>query len=109
MPKLKVITFDLDNTLWDVEVVIVNAERQMRGWLDEHVPEYSGLFPADAIVDLRTELVARYPDLKHDLSKLREKMLFEAIQRCGYDHAHAREHAHHAFQCFFEARHEVKF
>ena len=109
MPKLKVITFDLDNTLWDVEVVIVNAERKMRGWLDEHVPEYSELFPPDAIVDLRTEVVARYPDLKHDLSKLREEMLFEAIQRCGYDRALARQRAHHAFQRFFEARHEVKY
>jgi putative hydrolase of the HAD superfamily len=109
MPKLKVITFDLDNTLWDVEVVIVNAERKMRGWLDEHVPEYSELFPPDAIVDLRTEVVARYPELKHDLSKLREEILFEAIQRCGYDHAPARQHARHAFQCFFEARHEVNF
>jgi putative hydrolase of the HAD superfamily len=109
MPKLKVITFDLDNTLWDVDRVIVNAERQMRGWLAEHVPEYAEQFPADAIHALRKEVTARQPAIKHDLSKLREEILFQAIQRCGYPRVQARQHAHEAFQLFFEARHDVEF
>jgi putative hydrolase of the HAD superfamily len=109
MPKLKVITFDLDNTLWDVDRVIVNAERQMRDWLAEHVPEYAELFPPEAVFELRTEVVARHPGLKHDLSKLREAILFEAIQRCGYPHGQARQYAKQAFHLFFEARHEVEF
>ena len=109
MPKLRVITFDLDNTLWDVDRVIINAGRQMRGWLAEHVPEYAELFPAEAIIELRTQVVTRQPELKHDLSKLREEVLFEAIGRCGYPPAQARQHAKQAFQLFFEARHEVDF
>ncbi len=109
MPKLKVITFDLDNTLWDVEVVIANAERRMRSWLVEHVPEYPQLFPPEAIKDLRSEVVGRHPEFKHDLSKLREEILFEAILRCGYAQAQARLYAQEAFQRFFEARHEVEF
>ncbi len=109
MPTLKLITFDLDNTLWDVDRVIVNAEKQMHSWLEWHVPEYAALFPAAAVHKLRSEVVARLPELKHDLSRLREQLLFEAIQRCGYPDAQARDNARQAFQLFFEARHDVKF
>jgi HAD superfamily hydrolase (TIGR01549 family) len=109
MPKLKVITFDLDNTLWDVDRVIVRAEQQMRAWLAENVPEYAELFPPEVIFELRTEIVSQHPQLKHDLSKLREEVLFEAIRRCGYAQPRARQYAQEAFQRFFEARHEVEF
>ncbi len=40
MAGIKLVTFDLDNTLWNVETVITNAERRMRTWLDERVPEF---------------------------------------------------------------------
>ena len=30
MPRIEVVTFDLDNTLWDVDAVIRNAERVTR-------------------------------------------------------------------------------
>lgn len=109
MPDLKVITFDLDNTLWDVDRVIVNAEQRMRAWLCDHVPAYPERFPPEAMYELRTEVVQRQPHLKHDLSRLREEVLYQAISRCGYPDALAREYARQAFQLFFEARHEVEF
>ena len=109
MPELKVITFDLDNTLWDVDRVIINAEQRMRTWLLAHVPAFHERFPPETIFELRTEIVNRQPHLKHDLSRLREEVLYQAISRCGYPEALAREYAHQAFQLFFEARHEVEF
>ena len=39
MPHIAVVTFDLDNTLWDVDAVIRNAERVTRQWFDARVPE----------------------------------------------------------------------
>jgi putative hydrolase of the HAD superfamily len=109
VPELKVITFDLDNTLWDVDRVIINAEQRMRTWLLAHVPAFHERFPPETIFELRTEIVNRQPHLKHDLSRLREEVLYQAISRCGYPEALAREYAHQAFQLFFEARHEVEF
>jgi putative hydrolase of the HAD superfamily len=109
VPRLKVITFDLDNTLWDVDRVIVNAERKMRAWLADHVPEYDALFPAEKLMDLRNQVLKTNPELRHDLSKLREELLYQAIQRCGYGAAESRNHAAGAFALFFEARHEVEF
>ncbi len=81
----------------------------MRAWLSDHVPAFHERFPPEAIFELRTEVVERQPELKHDLSRLREEVLYLAISRCGYPEALAREYAHQAFQLFFEARHEVEF
>ena len=109
MAQLKVITFDLDNTLWDVDRVIINAERKMRAWLAEHVPEFGSEFPAEKLMDLRNQVVEANPELRHDLSKLREELLYQAIVRCGYGATESRAYAADAFALFYEARHEVEF
>tara|TARA_A100001037_G_scaffold218647_1_gene196546 strand:+ start:3741 stop:4457 length:717 start_codon:yes stop_codon:yes gene_type:complete len=109
MPRLKVITFDLDNTLWDVDHVIGNAERQMRAWLAERVPEYNDQFGPDALMALRAQVMEENPALATDLSKLRKELLFRAIRHCGYADNQARQHAAGAFAQFYEARHQVEF
>ncbi len=110
MPRIRVITFDLDNTLWDVRTVIGNAERRMRGWLSDHVPEVMELFAdAEVIQQIREALVAEQPAIVHDLSKLREEVIFRSIRQCGRDEASARVLAEGAFSEFFEARHEVEY
>ena len=35
---IKVITFDLDNTLWDVEPALLRAEEVQQDWLRRHRP-----------------------------------------------------------------------
>ena len=39
MTKIKLITFDLDDTLWDNGPTITNAEIQTRKWIEERVGE----------------------------------------------------------------------
>ena len=36
--NIQLITFDLDDTLWDTAPVIVSAEAVLRQWLSEHDP-----------------------------------------------------------------------
>ena len=36
---IKLLTFDLDNTLWSVDPIIIRAENAMMEWLYEHYPE----------------------------------------------------------------------
>jgi FMN hydrolase / 5-amino-6-(5-phospho-D-ribitylamino)uracil phosphatase len=109
MAEIKLITFDLDNTLWNVEVVIRNAEGRMRTWLHERVPDYGTRIPAEAVLDLRNAVLQEQPALRHDLSRLREEILFRAISHCGYREAEARRLANDAFKIFLDARHEVEF
>lgn len=105
---IHLITFDLDDTLWAGDTVIAEAERRLRGWLAEHAPAAVEHLEPDAIRALRAELVADAPELEHDLSALRLRMLERALARGGYRAPQARDLAHSAFETFIAARHEVE-
>ena len=109
MSEIRLLTFDLDNTLWDVGQVIRHAEQQMYGWLDEVVPEYRSVMTQDVLLELRQQVVDERPELGHDVSGLREAVLFKGMQRIGLGDREAAENARLAFQAFFDARQEVVF
>jgi FMN hydrolase / 5-amino-6-(5-phospho-D-ribitylamino)uracil phosphatase len=109
MSQLKLITFDLDNTLWNVDSVIRAAERRMQTWLHERVPEFPVRFSPEAMQELRNAVIEESPSLRHDLSTLREEILYRAIVQCGFSRADARGLARGAFHIFLDARHEVEF
>ena len=50
MPDVKLITFDLDNTLWDVDSVIRKAESSLRAWLLDEVPEVVARYSPEAMI-----------------------------------------------------------
>ena len=109
MADIRLITFDLDNTLWDTGTVIRHAEQEMWGWLDEVVPEYRAVMTQDMLQELRARLVSEQPGLGHDVSALREAVLFEGMRRTGMNERAARAQARAAFLVFFEARQQVVF
>lgn len=109
MPRIKLVTFDLDNTLWNVETVIKNAEQRMRDWLHQRVPDFHARFPMEVMMELRNAVLAEAPELRHDLSTLREEILYRAIVDCGFSRDDARRLAKDAFEIFLDARHEVEF
>jgi len=106
---IRLITFDLDNTLWDVGQVIREAESAMNGWLDDHVPEYRRQLDREVVMALREAAIRERPDLGHDVSALREEVLYRGMRRLGINEAAARQHAADAFQMFYEARQQVVF
>ncbi|MGE0621777.1 MAG: HAD family hydrolase [Pseudomonadales bacterium] len=109
MADIRLITFDLDNTLWDVGTVIRHAESTMNDWLDERVPEYRKTLDREAVLGLREAVIRERPELGHDVSALREEILFRGMRRLGHAETQAREHAAGAFQAFLEARQQVVF
>ena len=109
MADIRLITFDLDNTLWDVGRVIRYAEQEMNAWLDATVPEYRASISPEVLAELRRQVVDEQPTLRHDMSRLREAVLFRGMRRLGMSEADAREHARSAFLTFFEARQQVVF
>ena len=110
MPRIRVITFDLDNTLWNVHPVIRGAERRIAQWLEQRVPEVAALYgDADAVSRIRAALIEEQPAIVHDVSRLREELLFRCFRRAGWSAAPARRLAQQAFQVFLDARHKVEF
>lgn len=106
--SIRLITFDLDDTLWDVAPVMNNAERELRQWLSQHAPDL-GPVPVEHLWVFRKRLLSADPSLKYRLSELRRRILFHALQEAGYAMAEANDLAEGGFQVFLAARHKVTF
>ncbi len=77
MSSLRLITFDLDDTLWDVAPVMNNAEALLREWLASNAARL-GPVPIEHLWAICTRLLDREPMLRHRLSELRRRILFHA-------------------------------
>ena len=42
--SIQLITFDLDDTLWDTAPVILSAETVLRDWLEANAPRYAKFY-----------------------------------------------------------------
>jgi putative hydrolase of the HAD superfamily len=108
MSRIAVVTFDLDNTLWDVDEVIRNAERVTRQWFDAHAPAVYRTFGPDDFVRLRREAIHDDARLAHDVSKLRREVFRRALAGAGHADAEASRLAQAAFDVFLHERHRVQ-
>jgi putative hydrolase of the HAD superfamily len=104
---IRLITFDLDDTLWPVEPVIVRAEHRMREYLERNAPDVNRRFDREALGALRREVLAAEPGLAHDLSTLRRRVVRAALEACG--HADAEALTEGAFAAFLDARHDIEY
>lgn len=100
---VQLITFDLDDTLWDNGPVIIAAEQAFARWLQENTP-----LGADQLLTIRRQLVQQYPVLKHRLATQRQKALQQGLIHSGYSEEQARQLASQGFRHFQNARHQLQ-
>ena len=105
---IRLVTFDLDNTLWNIDGVIELAESKTSEWLAERAPEYARL-TLEERQGIRTAVAKANPRTLHDLSLRRQLVLRESLEVCGYGAAEATELATGAFAEFLDWRHRVEF
>lgn len=104
---ISVITFDLDNTLWDVEPVLIRAEEAQRQWLLAHRPGAMEAFDHEALFQFKQSVWRRHPHLLHHVSQMRIQMLYELQVAAGYNEVEARSGAQQAFEIFLAERRKV--
>jgi putative hydrolase of the HAD superfamily len=102
-PPLRAITFDLDDTLWEIGPVIRAAEARMEGYLRRHFPAMAQRLPAGEVRRRMNALAAQRPELAHHVTALRMTVLREAAHAAG-DPPQAAELA---FGTFIAARNAV--
>lgn len=105
--SIELITFDLDDTLWDTAPVIASAETVLRDWLTANAPRLGGV-PVEHLYAIRERLVQAEPGLKHRISALRRQVLLHALSEVGYAPVQAQALADDAFEVFLHARHQVE-
>ena len=100
---IDVITFDLDDTLWDAQPAFVRAEQAQSAWLQVHAPRVTSSHTIEEMRRLRLEFAARHRDIAHDFTRLRAGALRELLLRHDYD----PELAEAAIELFVRVRSEV--
>jgi HAD superfamily hydrolase (TIGR01509 family) len=99
-----VLSFDLDDTLWPVEPVMIAAEGAMLSWLKERHPEIMYGRTPESLRAMRLSLAERFPERSHDMTFLRHRALAEMFLGAGRPVTHADE----AFEVFYAERNRVK-
>ena len=105
--KIKLITFDLDDTLWDNRPTIINAEVFTRKWIEDKVGVINwGDF--NDFLSLRDDLIKKDKSIAWDISKLRKEIFKIKLSHIKPD-AFKNKIVDKAFKIFLSKRHEVSF
>ncbi len=102
--SIRVISFDLDDTLWPVEPVIRHAENVLRQWFLRYYPRIPQRFTITDMQTMRQNLLLEQPELNADLQQLRRLNIKQVVNAVGYDESIIEP----ALMIFEQARHEVK-
>jgi len=111
--KIRVVSFDLDDTLWPTGDVVHTANAEMQRWLNE---KYPGTPTAKDIQDImrvirktRAEaaIAAGRPKAPVSYTELRKAGLAQAVMDAGFSEQDAREGSEEGFNVWLAARNKA--
>lgn len=105
---IRVITFDLDDTLWDVRPALIRAEAAQWQWLETKFPDVLDRNDVESQRTLRRQLLTDSPELMHHISEFRQRFIERLLLAAGIEAAVAEDAAAAAFAAFLEERHQVE-
>lgn len=108
---IKLVTFDLDDTLWSVRPVVIRANQLSWKWMQEHTPRFTERFSMEDLFDgseLRRQILERYPEITHSMTLVRLRLLEFGYQQVGYSVEDAKHWSNRAFEFFHQHRNDVQ-
>jgi FMN hydrolase / 5-amino-6-(5-phospho-D-ribitylamino)uracil phosphatase len=105
MSATRVISLDLDDTLWPCAPVLAAAEATLHEWLQERYPRTVHGHSIHTMRALRAKVAAQFPEQSHDLTFLRRRALAAQFIGAGYAESASEE----ALEVFLAARNRVDF
>ncbi len=105
---IRLLTFDLDDTLWELAPVLVRADLLAHRWLADRAGSALGDHTTASLRAQRQALMLRAPEHAHRVSALRVDAVREILQAGGMNAADSETLAHQAFEIFLAARNEVQ-
>lgn len=103
---IKVVAFDLDDTLWDLRPVMIRAEKELAAWLTTSVPGFT--YDPGQMRSIRQQLLEQEPALAGKLTELRLRVLNEALTCHGLTPSDAGATAAAAMDVFLAWRNRVE-
>lgn len=101
---IRLLTVDLDDTLWPCRPTIQQAESELYAWLCERAPSLTRSFSTEAMRDHRRQLARDQPQIAHDFTALRRESLRRLLR--AFDQR--EELAVQATEVFRRARNRVE-
>ena len=98
------ITFDLDDTLWPIKPVLINAENKVKEFIAAEAEHHLSAFEFEQLAKIRKQLLADNPDLKIQLTRLRTEVYKRALLSVDAPEHTAQELAQQAVQIFLHHR-----
>ncbi len=102
--RIKCVTLDLDDTLWDCPPVLQAAEATFYAWLAKRHRAITRHYTCEGLVAQRREFFARFPELRHDFTWLRKRWLADLGETWGCGEGFVED----GFAVFWRARNEVE-
>lgn len=100
---VRVISFDLDDTLWPIEPVIQRANRVLFAWLKARYPRVTDGHTPESLHAVCLDFMRARPQEKHDLTRIRKVFLRHLGEGAGYG-----DFAEEAFEVFYAERNTVE-
>ena len=101
--SVKLLSFDLDDTLWPCVPTILAAEKKQYLWMQQNVPQITQRLSIDELRQRRFDFLELHPEFSHDLSALR----IESFKALADEFKLDKSWVNPAFQVYFDARQEV--
>ncbi|MFT5209459.1 MAG: HAD superfamily hydrolase (TIGR01549 family) [Flavobacterium sp.] len=102
---IKLIGFDLDDTLWDIIPVMIRAERILDNWLKVNAASLK--YTVIEMRQLRIEVLAMQPELTNQITELRRKIIVRAMTNSGISNNRAELLSKQAMDVFLTARNQI--
>ena len=103
MSQVKLLSFDLDDTLWPCNPTILSAENAIYEFLKTNTPDITRRYSIIQLREKRLDFLKQHPELSHDLTALRLHSLKALATEFEIDD----EWVDDAFQVFYDARQKV--
>lgn len=104
---IQLITFDLDDTLWDVRPALIRGEQAQNTWLEQHYPQAMAGMDDATLLARKRALIEAEPQLKHHISQFRKSFIAGLLTDIGIGQPEAEHAAEQAFQRFMAHRLDV--
>ena len=105
--NIRLLTFDLDNTLWDVWPVIDRANGAFRSWLESSYPDLHPLYHDDAVHQARAAILEEDPTLAGRPSLFRRKLMQHVLAPASMDAEELEQITEAGFEVFFAERNRI--
>ena len=106
--NIRLITFDLDDTLWDMRPALEAAEQAQWSYLRSRFPNLAlEATTREELATIRSTLLTERPELAHHISLFREIYIERLLRSLDVPLDESVEAARQAFAAFLSERHRV--